>query len=286
MYNIVEDFDKKSPSKIKVDRVSLACGRDINVYQIETIHELIQFIGLGKYINNTAGNVYFRGQTSLYDGTMIPSLYRDKTRLESITTNYNRRINEVLKTKKIFSQYDKCVFEPLIQHYGVKTPYIDLVDNIWVALWFSLHQVITETINSHEYLYYHESKEDFAYIVLMASDAKTETDRFGVYKGEQTTLVDLRKATPSYFLRPHSQHAYMVRKNEEFPGDYSDLIVGIAKIPTELGLKWIGTNEILSLRGLFPAAYYDSGYKILLKNFPEEDSGTVKQFGSIQILTD
>ena len=34
----------------------------------------------------------------------------------------------MIKEKKIFNQYNRAVFEPLIQHYGVKTPYIDLVD--------------------------------------------------------------------------------------------------------------------------------------------------------------
>ena len=120
----------------------------------------------------------------------------------------------------------------------------------------------------------------------MASDAINETGRFGVYKGKRTTLVDLRKALPSYFLRPHAQHAYMIKKNEEYPVDYSDLIVGIAKIPTELGIKWIGSNEILCASSLFPAAYYDSGYSIMLKRYPEEDQGTINQYGSIQIITD
>ena len=287
MYYIIDNFEKKTPSNIAVETVKLACGNNINVYLIETVHDLIQFIGFGKYKNNKIGNVYFRGQTSLYNGSMIPSLYRGKTRLDSITWKYNARINAAIKGKRIFRQYNRAVFEPLIQHYGVRTPYIDLVDNVWVALWFALHQAKAVSINTHEYVYYYDSKEEYAYIILMVSDAREETTQFGVYKGTDTTLVDLRKATPSYFLRPHAQHAYMIRKNEEFPGDYSDLIVGIAKIPTSVGFKWLGSNEFLSLSSLFPAAYFDSGYKILLKNYPEEENaGIVNQFGSIQILTD
>ena len=286
MYYIVDNFEKKTPSDITVENINLACGNSVNIYLIETVHDLTQFIGFGKYKNNQVGNVYFRGQTSLYEGAMIPSLYRGKTRLDSITWKYNECINRVIKEKKIFNQYNRAVFEPLIQHYGVKTPYIDLVDNVWVALWFALHEAKTVPINSHEYVYYFKSKAEYAYIILMVSDAKEETKKFGVYKGENTTLVDFRKATPSYFLRPHAQHAYMIRKNEEFPGDYSDLIVGIAKIPTSVGFEWLGTNEFLSLSSLFPASYFDSGYKILLKHYPEEDQGTINQFGSIQILTD
>lgn len=286
MYYIIDNFEKKTPSDISVENIKLACGADINVYLIETVHDLTQFIGFGKYKNNMIGNVYFRGQTSLYNGTMIPSLYRKRTRLDKITWKYNEPINKVIREKKIFNQYDRAVFEPLIQHYGMKTPYIDLVDNVWVALWFALHQAESVSINSHEYVYYHESKEKYAYIILMISDAKKETERFGVYKGINTTLIDLRKATPSYFLRPHAQHAYMIRKNENFPGDYSDLIVGIAKIPTNVGFKWLGLNEFLSLSSLFPAAYFDSGYSILLKTYPEEEQGIINQYGSIQILTD
>lgn len=222
----------------------------------------------------------------MYNGTLIPSLYRKRTRIDRITWKYNERINKVIKETRIFSQYDRVVFEPLIQHYGVKTPYIDLVDNVWVALWFALHQVESVSINSHEYVYYHESKEEYAYIIVMISDAKEETERFGVYKGINAILIDLRKATPSYFLRSHAQHAYMIRKNEDFPSDYSDLIVEIAKIPTSVGFKWLGSNEFLSFSSLFPAAYFDTGYKVLLKSYPEEEQGVINQYGSIQILTD
>lgn len=286
MYYIIDNFEKKTPSNITFEKIDLACGNAVNVYKIETVHDLTQFIGFGKYKNSHVGNVYFRGQTSLYSGTMIPSLYRGRTVFEKVTQTYNRRIKSVIREKKTFSQYDRSVFEPLIQHYGVKTTYIDLVDNIWVALWFALHQASAVSINSHEYVYYHESTEEYAYIILMVSDAREETKRFGVYSGENTTLVDLRKATPSYFLRPHAQHAYMIRKNEECPTDYSDLIVGIARIPTSIGLRWLGANEFLTLSSLFPAAYFDSGYKLLLKNYPEEGQDEINQFGSIQILTD
>ena len=286
MYYKIDNFEEKTPSDITYELVTLACGETLKVYHINTVHDLVQFIGFGKYKNNKVGNVYFRGQTSLYGGTMVPSLYRGRTRYDQITYKYNERINRIIKTKRIFSQYNRVVFEPLIQHYGVKTPYIDLVDNIWVALWFALHQAKSVAINSHEYTYYYESTENYAYIILMAADATNETDQFGVYAGTDSTLVDLRKATPSYFLRPHAQHAYMIRKNEKCPHDYTDLIVGIAKIPTCIGIKWLGTNEFLSLSSLFPAAYFDSGYHILLKSYPEEEQGTINQYGSIQILTD
>ena len=172
------------------------------------------------------------------------------------------------------------------QHYGIKTPFVDLVDNVWVALWFALHQAKTKVINSHEYVYFYNNENEYSYILLIATDATEKSDKSGIYIGSETKLIDLRKALPSYFLRPHAQHAYMIRKNEEIPEDYSDLVIGIAKIPTSLGLKWLGINDFLTVSSLFPAAYFDSGYAVLLKQYPEEDQGTVNQYGSIQIITD
>lgn len=237
-------------------------------------------------MNNQKCNVFLRGQTDLYNGELIPSLYRGRTKLEAITTKYNKRMNKLKVDIDSFSQYDRFVLEPLLQHYGVKTTYLDLVDNVWVALWFALHQTKSESINSHEYIYYFNNTNKYSYILLVATDAINVSDKNGVYEGETTRLVDLRKALPSYFLRPHAQHAYMLKKKGKVESDYSDLIIGIAKIPTELGFKWIGTSEFLTVSSLFPAAYFDSGYKVLLKKYPEEEQGTINQYGSIQILTD
>ena len=282
----IENFEKKTPSNIEYESITLKCGNSVKVYTIKTVHDLTQFIGFGKYMNNNGHNVFLRGQTELYGGALIPSIYRNRTRLDSITAKYNARIEKVKNDVDSFSQYDRTVLDPLLQHYGIKTPYIDLVDNVWVALWFALHKATVKLINSHEYVYYFKNSNQYSYILLVATDAINVSDKNGVYEGETTQMIDLRKALPSYFLRPHAQHAYMLKKKGETVGDYSDLIIGIAKIPTELGFKWIGTSEFLTVSTLFPAAYFDSGYKVLLKKYPEENQGTINQYGSIQILTD
>lgn len=283
----INNFENKTPSTISKEQLLLACGSNIDVYTIETIHDLIQFIGYGKYMNNHEHNVYLRGQTSLYNGSLIPSIYRGRNKYDAITTKYNSRINAAIHSNASFRQYDRKIFDPLLQHYGIKTNQIDVVDNVWVALWFALHQAKCEVINSHEYIYYYNTADDYCYILLIASDAtKMSETNMGVYEGKTTRLVDLRKSLPSYFLRPHAQHAYMIKKQCEFPNDYSDLIIGIAKIPTQLAFKWLGSNDLLTVSSLFPATYFDSGYKILLKKYPESDQGDVRQYGSIQIITD
>lgn len=97
----VKDFDKKTPSDIPIETISLQCDKYINVYTIKSVHDLTQFIGFGKYINNKEHNDFLRGQTSLYNGSLIPSLYRGRSRLNTITAKYNNRMKCIEKRSKI-----------------------------------------------------------------------------------------------------------------------------------------------------------------------------------------
>ena len=116
----------------------------------------------------------------------------------------------------------------------------------------------------------------------------------GVYKSTSTIMVDLRKAVPSFFLRPHAQHALMLRKRsskyEDFM-DYTDRIIGIAKIRVKDGLKWIGQTGLLSVQSLFPPPYYDTGYANLLNEYKKPSNNQIntvdyiKLFGSIQDIS-
>ena len=201
MFEIIDDFENQS-FDIKYKTIKMSSGKSIKVYQIEDAHKLIQFIGYAKYKNKEKGNVYYRGQTNLYDGTMVPSCYRGKSNYDLITNNLNAITNTIIRNNKSFKDYDKNILVPILQHYGIKTNWIDLVDNIWVALWFALHETKARTIDKRDYILYQDTKQDFAYIVLMGSDAKKESSVGGIYNGKGTTLVDLRKATPSFYLRP------------------------------------------------------------------------------------
>lgn len=284
--NIINDFEKKTASTLEKEYITLKCGNSIPVYTITSINDLHQFVGYGKYINCKESNVYIRGQLDLYGGALIPSLYRGKKNLSSATTKFYTRVNDILENQRSFSKFPKKIFEATIQHYGIKTTQIDLVDNLWIALWFASNEFKSKIIKSNEHLYVTNSTKEFGYILLVASDALTPSNTTkGLYSGSSTELIDLRKALPSYYLRPHAQHAYMLRKKEDIPNDYSDLIIGIAKIPTSKIQRWIGNSELLSVNSLFPSAYFDCGYEVLIKNYPEYDSSVVLYQGSIQIIS-
>lgn len=303
---IINSFESQANGVAHDGDITKGDGTVVPIYLIDSFHALTQFVGYAKFKNRFYGNVYFRGQTSLYDGKLIPSIFRPS--LNSTSVNYSERFNtyNVKKKKTLsknaFNSIEQYAIEPLLQHYGIKTTWLDIVDNLWIALWFGLHGFSSIILEDHEHVYITEDSPDqYAYLFLLAVDALHERERYspsgpqripGVYCGEETNLVDLRKAVPSYYLRPHAQHALMVQKRRiltkmplaEGDVDYSDFIVGIAKIEKERGLAWIGHNGLLSIQSLFPPAYFDSGYKHLLKNY-KVGSDAIPAYGSIQFIS-
>ena len=289
---IVSDFAERTESEIEVTPFKAECGKEIPIFTIKDMRDLIQFVGYSKYANADGYNVYMRGQTELYNGKMIPSLYREQKNLTLTGMNFRKRLNQSIKKLDILKNYDKRVVEPMIQHYGIKTTNIDLVDNVWVALWFGLHVAKSVISGGRENIYYSNSNKEYAYLIMMATDALNEKAR-GVYEGERTLLVDLRKAVPSYFVRTHAQHALMLKKKERNIDcigtedvDYSDLIVGIARIPVNIGLEWIDNNKLVSVGSLFPSAFFDYGYRKMMDQYPLYDKTCSLNWGTIQVIND
>lgn len=111
------------------------------------------------------------------------------------------------------------------------------------------------------------------YLLLFVANTLPEhavTQHAGVYSSPEMTVVDLRRALPSVFLRPGAQHGWTVKmkstKKNMNRGDYSFAknIVAILRIPLNLADELIG-GALLSQENLFPPEDYDQGYRILLQ---------------------
>jgi len=166
---------------------------------------------------------------------------------------------------------------------------MDVVDNIWVALWFAVHTAYGGGKGLLYSLHFEERKQETgsdtkAYIILLQSDInKSETP--GCWFGATTELVDLRIACPSIFLRPHAQHGLVLRKRPtgdgcQSPVDYNDLVVGVISIGLRDALDWIGLSKTLSTHTLFPSPHHDKGYDIILNRIPFPQYQQRKLIGS------
>lgn len=228
------------------------CDNDCEVLHIQNPFILSQAIGYARYkAGQDSKKVVFRGQRSLHK-SLIPSLYRDakserqkKTR-DSRLNSYIERVFKKIRDKKVSIE----VVEPMLQHYGIKTRWIDLVDNLWIALWFASyksytgdrvkneHQQYLKWVPREEESYYAANDEpneekkkacsdiiledtivkndNYAYILLLESGMEPYENKAGFWFDKRTDslLVDLKTTVPSLFLRPHNQHALSLRKIE------------------------------------------------------------------------
>ncbi len=106
-------------------------------------------------------------------------------------------------------------------------------------------------------------KSDHLFLFLYVSDTNTPNIN-GVYLGEETYTIDLRKALPSTFLRPCSQHGWIVR-GKDTGYDFNKNISCVIRVNIDLATEMLGTGTLLSQENFFPKATIDQGYSILLE---------------------
>lgn len=275
-----------------VDRYTFKCGNNVPIYEVYTVHSLNQLIGYSKFINQSYGNVYYRGEGRLHD-TLIPSLYRGKANVANAGAKLNALINELSGDKQFIKSIKlenespdnaKYIIEGVLQHYGVSTRNIDIVDNHWISLWMGLHKV--EYIKQiHQYARYHkreyslndvilaktiDEEKIYQYILMLAIPDHRLNRNNGIYLSNGYVKVDLRQALPSYYLRPHAQHGLVVRKKVNDTRsvemyDLADAVVGIIKVRIDRANDWLGNGALLTQENLFPPAAFDQGYDVLLE---------------------
>jgi hypothetical protein len=263
-----------------------------NVYHVTKPYVLIQAAGYLKHVRALIHkqSVYFRGQSQLYP-TLPPTLYRgvkhDKTRVKRDTA-MKHFLEGIRKEKQVLRAVGEPVQEPILQHYGFRTSWLDVVDNVWVALWFACHD--THAFGTHsEYLHFErrilrhtKPKCRYAFILLIESAATPDVEAGpGCFKDDTSATIDLRVAAPSQFVRPHAQHGLVAKalnKGRKGPIDFSSLLAGIIRIDLADALEWLGSGDLLNVHALFPPPPYDAGYQEILNKISIHD----KVLGAIQ----
>jgi hypothetical protein len=302
-YNPRYTIQKMHQKKLLSDNLSIAgshfigyhkftIGSEVPLYEIDSLHALNQIIGYAKFINRGYGDVYYRGETKLHN-TLRPSLLRSGNRADSKSASLNVLITKYLTDENFIKlmklnvddQYSsENLIEGMLQHYGVPTRYVDVVDNHWIALWMGLHtckkykQMVSYYRYERRAIPYidavkgNEISEDklYQYVLLLAVPGDDRRKNNGIFVSKHYMIIDLRQALPSIFLRPHAQHGLIIKRCskdahncDEY--DMADSVIGILKIRVDNSHSWLGNGELLSQENLFPPPAYDNGYDILLQ---------------------
>jgi hypothetical protein len=236
----------------------------VPIYHAYSPQAFNQLVGYAKFINGSNGTVLYRGQCDNFDhllpsgarpGTIsvsdetIDAMRKDKP----IATFFNLDSEEI----KGWERYQSVLIESVLQHYGAKTYCMDFVDNHWCALWFGLYRFFDNHYVKRE------GMGEKLYVYLYLADTKGACVR-GMYIGEDTYTVDLRKALPSTFARPSAQHGWIVRKHHREMCNYDDGVIGVIEVDVDDASNWLGEGELLSQQNFFPDYMRDQGYKVLL----------------------
>jgi FRG domain-containing protein len=279
------------PDAITEENIQLESGDEVGVLRVQSIHALNQLVGYVKYINRGDSRIYFRGQARIYP-SLRASIFRDSKTTSSLgvrNSAIGNYITELSKAVAGMGTVEKYTIEPLLQHYGIKTRWIDLVDNLWIAIWFGLHDYKTQYFDrSYEFVYQRFDRDGYLYLLLMANDAFKESESEpGLFIGGKTSVIDLRVSSPSIFLRPHCQHAILMksRVNDALEDvDLAQYLVQVIKISVRDAKEWLGTGRLITAENIFPPPVYDHGYGILLENAPYSKK-KAKRYGSITNIT-
>jgi hypothetical protein len=315
----VIDFRDRSFKGVEIGRED-----GIDVLTVSDPHALTQISGFFRYAA-APGRTFFRGESKLHT-TVLPSLFRDPSGPITFTSLSNRQsalksyidrlsVSDCVcpahtaapRRKLKFRESHLCTgkiprrprgalipgtfraaVEPLLQHYGIRTRWLDLVDNVWIALWFACHEQKTEyekTGNagstSRAYAYHlrrspfdpTSSSSHYAYIYMFSTGVLNPTEVPGYELSKEHRLIDLRYATPSVYLRPHAQHGLLLANRTMPSGDpqgavdqhtLNSALSGIIRIRLGDALDWLGSGALTDVFNLFPPAYSDLGYRKLL----------------------
>lgn len=268
----------------------------LQVLQINSLPSLIQAIGYPKYrLYRDGVRIYYRGQTELYKTQrdevgryfFQPSALRGvkqqsvAVKVRNMIASQIKELRHMQNSLRDSAVFPDAVLEGLLQQYGLPTTWIDVVDNIWVALWFACFRPDrTESVRissrgakvdgldkvpSRSFVHMirrdiDEERDGYAYILLLgATDKGRGEGRFA------TEVVDLRCRIPSVYIRPHVQHGLLIRLASSNELNMVSLIKGVIRIRLCDALKWMGDGRILTPESMMPPPNYDAGFRGLLE---------------------
>lgn len=265
MESLIQQFVDKRFLKTKHPSLKLATNPNTNreyVY-IDDLMLIVRFLGYIKFEYNRPNNrnhIFMRGQVCDYE-KMIPSLFRGKNlspgEKEKRLRAFEKVKEEIHKLKKA-ARFKGELGGASLQHYGLKTPWLDLVDNIFIGIWFARNQMKCMEEDVYEI---EKSQNEFGWIYLLKADYETKINSEGICIGNETQWCDLRYHHRDLSLRPHFQHGIFIAKStySEENYDLQNSIVATIKFPIHL------KNDIqdVSPNHIFPEKQYDNTYKYL-----------------------
>ena len=113
--------------------------------QIEDPTILARFFALLKQKaikTSETGWVFCRGQCT-HHKTMLPSLFRGENEKYPVDTllEAQKHLMDEIQNKFSAARFQNENLPALLQHYVLKTSWLDLVDNLYISIWFATNSI-------------------------------------------------------------------------------------------------------------------------------------------------
>lgn len=178
-----------------------------------------------------------RGQTTNHPG-MVPGLFRPPNNTVPIATLIAAEEDFAKDIRQSISvgRFKRPSIAALLQHYGYRTTWLDVVDNLWTAVWFATHEissadgaVCAHCLNRTGWLYFMAVPDDQA--------------------------TDLRESHHGLSLRPHAQAGWSVRGVDASIADLNEFVV--ASVEFSVNDRWKLDGHMASDSFFLPGANLD-----------------------------
>ena len=199
----------------------------------------------------------------------FPSLFRDQDSFcfcGDPETRWSAYRCVLRRLKALFNgtRWDRENLGAVLQHYGIKTPWLDVVRSLHAAIWFATHTLDIDEPSHHVVK---RSTKRHGWISLYVNR------RAGL---QQLTVVDLWDAHSSQHVRPHAQQGLFLAmqcdpKNDEdhrlpnaCTSDFNTHRVARIRFPAQ-SERWRLCGHMFSSQFLFPACEHDDSLRQLLR---------------------
>jgi hypothetical protein len=196
--------------------------------------------------------VCLRGQHA-WRGELLPSLFRGASSPGERAARWGayRAFTEKLRRVVTGSRFWRPDFGAVLQHYGFRTPWLDVLDDTHAAVWFALHGLR----DSEGPLQYRRIDAACGWIVVLSV---TENVRLQDLRSQQSSRSTRCHVQQGFSLAMQPDDATALSENQDFAG----YVAGVVRIPNED--RWHLRGFRATQAYLFPGSEVDNTYKQLL----------------------
>ena len=263
--------------------------RDEHGHSFIRIEDLIALPVFAAFCSGSGREVFLRGCTGNF-GNSLPSLFRNipDSEVAARWQDYKCLLRELSESPAIKGKglrWERSNLGAVLQHYGIKTPWLDVVRNLHTAVWFASHDLRHKPCKQHETVqddcqscgsrgFVRSSCQAYGWISFYTRDALCSAEH--PCFNEKLIVQDIPCEQSSRHFRPHAQQGLSLamqndpgeQKNEPVPEkglvDLNRYRIAHVRFPNKK--EWAVCGHMFSTRFLFPPQSQDASLKQLLSD--------------------